>query len=55
MVSKWLGRSKLWPAALVSDADFAAGGGGPSNRVTASIQPRDDDADLIACRLDEAA
>jgi tetratricopeptide (TPR) repeat protein len=23
MVSKWLGRSKLWPAALVSDADFA--------------------------------
>ena len=23
MVSKWLGRSKVWPAALLSDADFA--------------------------------
>jgi tetratricopeptide (TPR) repeat protein len=40
MVSKWLGRSKLWPAALLSDADFAVAAAALEPRHE-TVQPRD--------------
>jgi tetratricopeptide (TPR) repeat protein len=41
MVSKWLGRSKLWPAAVVSDADFAVAAASRRPRERSVVQ-RDD-------------
>ena len=40
MVSKWLGRSKLWPAALVSDAEFAVAAAAQPPRRHQFARPR---------------
>ncbi len=37
MVSKWLGKSELWPAALVSDAEFAVAAAAPPPRRQLSL------------------